>query len=315
MPIAKDKRVMAVPVGCGYCIECKKKKARDWQIRLYEEIKHSKLKGHMITLTFSEQALKRIRRKMLKAGHKMGYELENATASYAVRRFTELWRKHNKKTVRHWLITELGHQGTERIHLHGIIWIEPERDKNEIQKHWKHGIVWAGYENEDTYVNEKTVNYMIKYVTKTDEVNKYYQPKIYASKGIGNKWSGFGKEYNGIKTKDNYTTETGHKMSLPIYYRNKIYSDEEREDLWLNKLDEQVRYVMGIKIDISNGEQEYYKIVQQKRERMIQLGIDKEFKFDEKQYEEKRRTMLQLGQKIEEKEEKIEIPISEENWN
>ena len=30
--------------------------------------------------------------------------------------------KNKQKSVRHWLITELGHNGTENIHLHGIIW-------------------------------------------------------------------------------------------------------------------------------------------------------------------------------------------------
>ena len=35
------------------------------------------------------------------------------------------------------------------------------------------------------YVNEKTVNYIIKYITKIDEQHKTYQPKILCSKGIG----------------------------------------------------------------------------------------------------------------------------------
>ena len=47
--------------------------------------------------------------------------------------------------------------------------------------------------------------------------------------------------------------ERGHKQALPIYWRNKIYSEEEREKLWLQKLDKKERYVNGQKIDISGN--------------------------------------------------------------
>ena len=30
---------------------------------------------------------------------------------------------------------------------------------------------------------------------------------------------------------------------MPIYYRNKIYTENERENLWIKKLDENVRYI------------------------------------------------------------------------
>ena len=31
-------------------------------------------------------------------------------------------RKLTGKSVKHWFITELGHEKTERLHLHGIVW-------------------------------------------------------------------------------------------------------------------------------------------------------------------------------------------------
>ena len=39
VPAFFDDRVLHVPRACGNCIECKKAKARDWQLRLTEEIK------------------------------------------------------------------------------------------------------------------------------------------------------------------------------------------------------------------------------------------------------------------------------------
>ena len=95
---------------------------------------------------------------------------ENELATLAVRRFLERWRKKHKISVKHWLVTELGHEGTERIHLHGIIWHDNVLDIKEI---WKYGIVWIG-----DYVNEKTINYIIKYINKIDLDHKGYESKI-----------------------------------------------------------------------------------------------------------------------------------------
>ena len=116
-----------------------------------------------------------------------GYELDNAIATKATRRFLERYRKKNKKSLKHWLITEIGHEGTENIHMHGIIWID---DINDIQKYWNYGHTWTGHgEQKINYVTNRTINYMIKYVTKIDSKHKEYQPKILCSPGIGKNYS------------------------------------------------------------------------------------------------------------------------------
>ena len=47
-------------------------------------------------------------------------EIENETAKTAIRLFLERWRKKYGRSTKHWFITELGHDNTERLHLHGI---------------------------------------------------------------------------------------------------------------------------------------------------------------------------------------------------
>ena len=42
IPEMKDLRTALVPVGCGKCMECRKMKKREWQVRLHEEIKENK---------------------------------------------------------------------------------------------------------------------------------------------------------------------------------------------------------------------------------------------------------------------------------
>ena len=92
------------------------------------------------------------------------------------------------------------------------------------------------------YVNAKTVNYSIKYILKQDADHKEYRAKILTSPGIG---SNYTETYNAKtneykpdgKTIETYRTKSGHQISMPIYWRNKIYSEEERELLWIQKLD------------------------------------------------------------------------------
>ena len=109
VPVFNDIRTLYVPVGCGVCMECMKKKAREWQVRMQEEIRHDK-SGKFLTLTFSEDSLEKL---------KKDYELtkENEIATKAMRLFLERWRKKHKKSVKHWFVTELGREGTERIHM------------------------------------------------------------------------------------------------------------------------------------------------------------------------------------------------------
>ncbi len=56
IPHLKDGRMGWVPVGCGKCMECKKQKAREWSVRLQEEIRTEK-NGKFVTLSFSDESL------------------------------------------------------------------------------------------------------------------------------------------------------------------------------------------------------------------------------------------------------------------
>ena len=174
-------------------VECKRKKRNDWIIRLTEHIKANKNCTY-VTLTFSEESIKNLNLRIHK--NITGYERENAIATLAVRNFTERWRKKYKKTLKHWLITELGTTRTERIHLHGIV---ESKNIKDIEEKWSYGYVKCG-----TYVNEKTIAYITKYMLKTDIKHKTYKPVILASKGIGkayiNTAAAQARKFNGEKT-------------------------------------------------------------------------------------------------------------------
>ena len=79
------------------------------------------------------------------------------------------------------------------------------------------GWVYFGYE-----VNERTINYIIKYITKRDEDNPEFNGKVFTSKKIGigyiNKNTLRRHRYQDRFTEETYRTESGIKAALPIFY-------------------------------------------------------------------------------------------------
>lgn len=309
IPLMRDPRVKYVPIGCQECIECRKQKARSWQVRLLEDIKQHR-NGKFVTFTFSDESIAELCEhyitKKTNKGIKYeiqikelsGYEKDNAIATKAMRLFNERWRKTYGKAIRHWMVTELGHNGTKNIHIHGIVWTN--ESLNNVEAHWKYGFVWKGKTMQGriiNYVNERTVTYIVKYVNKIDEENRLYKSKILTSPGIGANYIGKHdwkkNKFNGKQTIETYRTSTGHKIAMPIYWRNKTWSEEEREQLWIFKLDKQERWVCGERVDISNGEEEYYQLLKHYRHKNRLLGYgDGKKNWERQQYEEQRRELM-----------------------
>ena len=120
-------------IGCGKCEECRIAKANEWRVRLMEEIKSNPKNIIFATLTFSEESLK-----------KLEYDEKepNKAPQKAITLFRKRWWKKYKAPLKHWLVTELGHDNTKRIHLHGIIWTELTEE--QFEKEWGYG--WIFFE-------------------------------------------------------------------------------------------------------------------------------------------------------------------------
>ena len=131
-----------VPVACGKCYECRKKKVREWRIRLEEEIRHSK--SYFITLTIDKDSLELLKNELEVKSIKGN---ENNIATLAMRKFLERCRKKTGKSLKHWCVTELG-EDKGRIHLHGIFF--GDKAAELVIEKWEYGYVFIG-----NYVNEK----------------------------------------------------------------------------------------------------------------------------------------------------------------
>lgn len=238
-PLCLDRRLYYIPAKCGCCIECRKEKQREWRVRLEEELRSNF--GYFITLTISPEGIKELEKQT-----GLNWELNpNEIASKGLRLFLERCRKDTKKSIKHWCVTELG-EGNDRIHLHGIFF--GQKSAELIKKHWKYGFSFIGQ-----FCNSRSINYMTKYMLKVDIKHPTFKQIVLASPGIG---AGYIDRLDYLWQKENYrkinvatyTFRNGTKMAMPKYYKNKIFTDKEREKMWINNLDRGLLWIFGEKV-------------------------------------------------------------------
>lgn len=268
-PECTDERLRYVPASCGRCIECRKKRRREWMVRLSEELRGGGKPPLFVTLTVNNANLKKCKSKD-----------NNERATELVRKFLENIRSSTKHSVKHFLVTELGEEN-KRIHLHGFIWA----DKELLQKKWIYGFIHIG-----DFVNEKSINYMTKYMLKCPP-GMNFVPKVLASSGIG---KGYTERkdvkrniYKEGETEETYRFRNGSKMYLPQYYRNKIYTDEEKQKLWIEKQEKGVVYIAGEPVNPNNWD-EYNNILNYYQERGRRLFKDNPEQWDKDKLKKRR---------------------------
>lgn len=159
----------------------------------------------------------------------LGKYLDKQICALAIRRFSERYRKAYGVSLRHWLITDYGHQGTQRLHLHGLIFnLNPSlgtsshgKFKVNFQKFtslWSYGHVWLGW------CTDRSINYITNYITKIQDA------KIFVSKGIGASYltKQVVNYYHNTLSPWMHSQYMAGKMILPRYYMRKVYRWFER---------------------------------------------------------------------------------------
>ena len=102
-------------------------------------------------------------------------------------------------------------------------------------------------------------------------------------------------------TLEEYRGVDGIKKGLPIYYRNLIYTEEEREKLWIEKLNKGERWIGGSCIRRKNyySDEEFEKAcittLEERRREARRRENEEVNDFDKKQY---RKQLIVTGKQI-----------------
>ena len=187
-----------------------------------------------ITLTFNEENYQKLAWELFKKSKEnLNYTEQNEMCKTAVRRWLERIRKKTGKSIKHWMVTEKG-EDYGRIHLHGIVWCPRKRIDQ-----WGYGYTYIG-----NYVNQTTVAYITKYMLKVCEEWPDFRGKVMCSAGIGSSYemsyNAKRNRYKGKDTKETYKMEDGVELPLPKYYHDKLYTEDERESLWIIKQEKRI---------------------------------------------------------------------------
>lgn len=210
-------RTKSVPVPCGRCPPCKRRRVNSWVFRLLEEDKVSS-SSHFITLTYDTRTVPI-------SGH--GYMTLHKPD---FQDFMKRLRKLTTNNVKYYAVGEYGSK-TERPHYHAIVFNVP--DKEMFMQAW----TLNGQQIGSVHVGNTTgdsIAYCMKYIDK-DEKRRYRHrddriPEFsLMSKGLGASYiTDATKRYHSDISKTYITKEGGYKIAIPRYYAKILYTDEQR---------------------------------------------------------------------------------------
>lgn len=225
-PTPWDGRGQKLPVPCGRCPVCKKRRVSQWVFRLEEESKLHK-DAHFVTLTYercpeTDSGLLTLDRKEFPA--------------FMKRLRSKVYHKGFRNKIRYYAVGEYGSEG-ERPHYHAIIFGCPDPVLYEAS--WRQGETSIGIVHVGT-VTAKSIAYCAQYVDKKKIVPKFdgddRVPEFsLMSKGIGKNYLTDAKvAYHKSDLSRMYVTrKDGVKVSMPKYYKDKIFDDLEKMKMGL----------------------------------------------------------------------------------
>jgi len=205
-------------IPCGKCPSCTSRRASAWSFRLMQEerVAHT---AYFLTLTYSDGKADRSSRGYL--------TLSKRHPQLFFKRLRYLHEQAGYTSrIRYYLCGEYGGQ-TMRPHYHAIIF---DAHPNLIEQAWHYGNIHVGN------VSEASVGYTLKYISKTGKIPQHSNDDRQKEFSLMSKRLGTAYltpemiAWHKAKLTDRmYCNLTdGKKITMPRYYKNKIYDDNER---------------------------------------------------------------------------------------
>lgn len=240
-----------IPVPCGKCPECIKRRISGWSFRLVKEGERS-TSAHFVTLTYNTDYVP-ITQKGFMTLKKRDLQL-----------FFKRLRKISAEALRYYACGEYGGK-TNRPHYHIILFNAQVKD---IEKSWgearkvikvygrkvfkvpvpatQFGGIFYGD------VQEASIGYCLKYMSKPGKIpvhqNDDRSPEFsLMSKRLGDNYltkamSTWHKK--DLENRMHLVLKDGKKIAMPRYFKDKLYTDKERKRIsFLSKIDAEKRQV------------------------------------------------------------------------
>lgn len=244
-----------INIPCGKCGRCLQRRKMEWSFRMYDELIHSKT-AYFVTLTYAPETVpyNKYGKKTLIPTREI--DLKIKAQEEGRKRKTKKWKEQlvdrslqgffkrlRQNQKRSGYTTEshkvnltphdkikyfgCGEYGEERSrpHMHAIIF---NASRIAIEKSWTLGDVQV------VQATQETIMYCMKYLDKKhgSEKDKLKEPEFQTmSEGIGKHYIEKQKHWHKKNLDILYVmTETGIKIPMPKYYRDKIFTEEERKD-------------------------------------------------------------------------------------
>lgn len=238
--------IYSIPVACGKCYLCKKRRANQWAYKLGVELDNSD-SAYFVTLTYASENLPinengkmtLVKKDVQDFIKRLRYHEENADYKTAENFFKV--KNGWKPTGKHIKYYAVGEYGSRRKRPHYHIIIFNVIDQCNINKAWSYALdnsedtlyIPIGSTHIDEDVNENNIDYTLKYMLKgSDKIPKGVQKEFSInSKGLGN--SMLSSEYARLVKKRidiNYVvSKRGYKVAMPKTFREKILDKSERD--------------------------------------------------------------------------------------
>lgn len=216
----KDGRKVNVP--CGRCIKCVKRRASGWSFRLVQE-DLSAVSAHFITLTYDTNYVPITKSGLL--------TLKKRDLQLYIKRLRFL-EEGSPYKIKYYAVGEYGTK-RNRPHYH-LILFNVFNDDN-IKAAWSLNQIPIGdvhYGN----VTGASIGYTLKYISKPSKAGRHPRDdrqKEFAlmSKGLGScylKPNMIAWHKDDLENRMYCQTVGGVKLSMPRYYKDKIYDEDER---------------------------------------------------------------------------------------
>lgn len=221
-PFAPNKNEPSKMVACGKCPRCRARKISEWSFRLMQQYKIAE-SADWITLTYAPEHMAHlITERGFMSLLKRDVQLFFKNLRYA-------HTKSDSFNIKYFAVGEYGGR-YNRPHYHITIF---NARRELMQDAWQKGNIFYGD------VNEASVGYTLKYMLKPGKVPMHRNDDRLPEFRLMSK--GLGKNYltpamlqwhkNDLVNRMYCNLTDGKKISMPRYYKDKIYSDLERKEI------------------------------------------------------------------------------------